>query len=73
MNQDCPISAVTRGRQVLVGHDQVVQSADYDFSSLTLIQTVIYFTIYQQHVDQSWYRGEAHIYLKISATEHRLR
>ena len=30
---DCPISAVTRGRQVLLEHGQVVPSADHDFSS----------------------------------------
>ena len=31
---DCPVSAVTRGRQVLVARGQVVQTADHDFSSL---------------------------------------
>ena len=38
---DCLISAVTCGYQNLVANCQVVQSADHDFASLTLIPTVV--------------------------------
>ena len=66
---DCPISAITRGRQVLVGLNQVVKSADHDFASITLIPTVILVHDIPDEVDKSWCRGHAHIYMKISATE----
>ena len=66
---DCPISAVTRGRQVLVGLNQLVKSADHDFASMALIPTVILVHDIPDEVDKSWYRGHAHIYMKISATE----
>ena len=64
---DCPISAVTRGRQVLDGLNQVVKSADYDFASMTLIPIVILVHDISDEVNKS--RGHAHIYMKISATE----
>ena len=63
---DCPISAVTRGSQVLAGYGQVVQSANHDFSSLTLTVVLVHDI---PQVDKSWYRCKAHTYMKISATE----
>ena len=66
---NCPISAVTSGRQALVGLNQVVKSADHDFASMTLIPTVILVHDIPDEVDKSWYRGHAHIYMRISATE----
>ena len=34
---NCPIAGVTRRRKVLVAHGQVVQAADHDFSSITVV------------------------------------
>ena len=38
---DCPISEVTHGHQVLVANGDVVQYAGHDFSSLTLMPTIV--------------------------------
>ena len=65
----CPISAVTRGKKVLVAHGQVVQSADYDFAAITLVPTVVMIHDVPPTIDQSWYRGQPYIYVKITATE----
>ena len=65
----CPISAVTRGKKVLVAHDQVVQSVDQDFAAITLVPTVVMIHDFPPTIDQSWYRGHLYIYVKITATE----
>lgn len=52
---DCPIPTVTHGCQVLVAHNEVVQSADHDFPSLTLIPTVILSCNIPEDINGSWY------------------
>ena len=66
---DCPIAAVTRGKKVLVAHGHVVQAADHDFSSITLTPTVVLLNDVPNTVDDSWYRGQPFVYIKITATE----
>ena len=65
----CPISGVTRGKKVLVASDQVLQSVDHDFAAITLVPTVVMVHDLPPTIDQSWYRGQPYIYVKITATE----
>ena len=65
----CPILAVTRGKKVLVAKDQIVQSADHHFASITLVSTVVMIHDLPSSVDWSWYRGKPYVYIKITATE----
>ena len=65
----CPISAVSRGKRVLVAKDQIIETADHDFSSITLVATVVTIHNIPASIDQSWYRGQPYVYIKINATE----
>lgn len=64
-----PISAVTRGKQVLVAKGTVCQAADHDMSAITLVPTVVLVHDIPTDIDESWYRGTPHVFLKITATE----
>ena len=66
---NCPLSAVTRGKRVLVAKGQVLKSSDHDFSTLSLTPTVVLLHDIPFAVDNSWYRGTPYIYVKIHATE----
>ena len=63
-----PVSAVTRGKRVLVSKDQLFQVADHDMSSITLTQTVLLSRNMPDDVDQSWYCDIPCVYPKITAT-----
>lgn len=52
---NCSISAVDHGCPVLVALNLVVQSADHDFSSLTLIPTVVLSQYIPEDINGSWY------------------
>ena len=65
----CPISAVTRGKKVLVANDQIVESADHYFASITLVLTVVILHELTNSIVKSWYRGKPYVYVKITATE----
>ena len=47
----------------------LVQSADHDFAAITLVPTVVMIHDLPPKIDQSWYRGQPYIYVKITATE----
>ena len=52
---------------MLVGKNEVFQVADHDFSNLSLIPTVILINHISESVEDSWYRGEPNVLLKITA------
>ena len=52
-----PLSALPRRRRVLVGLNQTYQVGDHDFSTVSLIPTVILLNDIPEKVDGSWYRG----------------
>ena len=47
----------------------MLQAADHNFASITLIPTIILLHDAPEKIDGSWYRGQAYVYLKITATE----
>ena len=61
-----PVVALLRGRRVLVGKNEVFQIADHDFSNLSLIPTVILINHISESVEDSRYRGEPNVLLKIT-------
>ena len=63
-----PVAALPRGRRVLVGNNQIFQVADHDFSNMSLIPTVILVNEIGESVDNSWYRGQPNVLVKITAT-----
>ena len=65
----CPISAVTKGKRVLVAKGTTVETADHDFSSITLVPTVVIIHKLPPTIDDSWYCRQPYIYVKITATE----
>ena len=60
----CPLAAVERGRQVLVGLDTVFQVADHDLSRFTLTPSVIFASDIPYSIDGSFYEGQVHVGLK---------
>ena len=60
---------MTRGKKVLVAKDQIVQSANHDFASITLVPTVVMIHVLPSSIDQSWYCGKPYVYIKITATK----
>ena len=54
---------------MLVDKDQIVETADHDFASITLVPTVVTIHDLPAPIDQSWYRGQPYVYIKINATE----
>ena len=68
MEPNYPISVVTRGKRVFVVHGQSLQSADHDFSKISLIPTVVLLHDVLEPIDQSFYRETPYIYMKVHAT-----
>ena len=52
---------------MLAGKNKVFQVADHDFSNLSLTPTVILINHISESVEDSWYRGEPNVLLKITA------
>ena len=63
-----PLAAVPRGRWVLDGNNESFQVYGHDFSTISLIPTVILVSDIPERIDESWYRGKACVGIKISAT-----
>ena len=61
------VAALPCGHWVLVGKNEVFQVADHDFLNLSLIPTVILISHISESVEDSWYRGEPNVLLKITA------
>ena len=64
-----PLSTLPRRRRVLVGLNKTYQVGDHDFSTVSLISTVILLNDIPEEVDGSWYRGKSMVSLKITATD----
>ena len=60
-----PVGALPRGRRLLVGKNEIFQVVDHNFSNLSLIPTVIVINHISESVEDSWYRGEPNVLLKI--------
>ena len=63
-----PLSALPRGRRVLVAQNQSYQVGDHDFSLISLTPTVILLHDIPDEVEGSWYRGKPHVLLKVTAS-----
>ena len=66
---DYPISAVTRGKRLLVAHGQSLQASDHDFSKISLVPTIVLIHEIPNSMGESFYRRIPYVYLKIHATE----
>ena len=64
-----PLSVLPHGRRVLVGLNEKYQVGDHDFSTVSLIPTVILLNDIPEEVDGSWYHGKPMVSLKITATD----
>ena len=64
-----PLAALPHGRRVLVANNESFQVGDHDFSTISLILTVILINDIPERVDKSWYHGKACVGIKISATD----
>ena len=63
------LAALPRGRRVLVDNNESFQVGDHDFSTISLISTVILVNDMPESVDKSWYRGKACVGINISSTD----
>ena len=64
-----PIASVPRGKQVIVGRNEVFWVADHDFAKLSLIPTTILINEVPSTVDGSWYRGTLYVGVKVTALQ----
>ena len=64
-----PIAPVPRGKQGIVGRNEVFRVADHDFSKLSLIPTTILINEVPSTVDGSWYRGTPYVGVKVTALQ----
>ena len=64
-----PLSALPRGRRVIVAQNEYYRVGDHDFSRLSFIPTVFLMNEIPDDVSSSWYRGKPHVMLKIAALE----
>ena len=65
----CPILVVTCGKKLLVVKDQIIQSADHDFTYIMLVPIVVIINDLPSSFGQSWYHGKPYVYIKITETE----
>ena len=63
-----PLAVVPRGKQVLVARNEAFQVGDHDFSTISLIPTVILINDIPESIEKSWYRGKACVGIKMTAT-----
>ena len=52
-----PLSALPRGRRVLVARNEYYRVGGHDFSKISIIPTVVIVNNIPESVDSSWYRG----------------
>ena len=55
------------GFRVLFEKNEVFQTADHEFLNLSLISTIILINHISESIEDSWYRGEPNVLLKITA------
>ena len=49
--------------------DQIIQSADHDFTYIMLVPIVVIINDLPSSFGQSWYHGKPYVYIKITETE----
>ena len=55
------------GFRVLFEKNEVFQTADHEFLNLSLISTIILINHISESIEDSWYRGEPNVLLKVTA------
>ena len=64
-----PLAALPGGRLVLVANNKSFQVGNHDFSTISLIPTVILVNDIPERVDKSWCPGKVCVGIKISAAD----
>ena len=54
---------------MLVARNEAFQVGDHDFSTISLIPTVILINDIPESLEKSWYRGKACVGIKMTATD----
>ena len=54
---------------MLVARNEAFQVGDHDFSTISLIPTVILINDIPESIEKSWYRGKACVGIKMTATD----
>lgn len=66
---DYPVSAVERGKQVIVGLDQIMTVGDHDFTKFSLSPSVSLDVSLPEEVNGSFYNGQVYVGLKENCFE----
>ena len=61
-----PLSALPRGRRVLVATNESYQVGDHDFTKINVIPIVILLNNMPEKIEDFWFRGKPYILLKIT-------
>ena len=64
-----PLAAVTRGKKVVVGENQVFLVGDHDFSRMSFIPSVTLVTDIPDEADESFYHGIPAVGIKFTVTQ----
>ena len=64
-----PLAALPRGRQMLAANNKSFQVGHHDFSTISLLPTVILVNDIPEIIEKSWYRGRVCVGLKILVTD----
>ena len=60
----CPVAAVERGKQVIVGLNETMEVADHDFTRTSITPSVILHLDLPEDIEGSFYRGKVFVGLK---------
>ena len=66
---DAPVASAERGRQVIVHSGTSLQSSDHDFTTFSIIPSVVLFCEIPNEISGSWYVGEVKVMFKEGAFE----
>ena len=66
---NAPVSSAERGRQVIVHSGTSLQSSDYDFTTFSIIPSVVLWCDIPAEISGSWYDGEVKVMFKEGAFE----
>ena len=66
---DNPVSSAERGRQVIVHSSSSLQSSDHDFTTFSIIPSVVLLCDIPSEISGSWYHGDVNVMFKEGAFE----
>ena len=66
---DAPVASAERGRQVIVHSGTSLESSDHDFTTFSIIPSVVLLCEIPPEISGSWYDGEVKVMLKEGAFE----